>query len=44
MCGPRAGRDPGVMFNTTLPATTPPVVTAACDWPYIDCPDWDQLP
>jgi hypothetical protein len=44
MCGPRVGRDRGVMFRTTLPATTPPGVSAACDSPYFDCPDGDPLP
>ena len=44
MCDPGAGRDRGVMFRTTLPAMTPPGVTAACQWPYIDSPDWDPQP
>jgi hypothetical protein len=41
MCRHRAGRDRGLMVRTTLPAITPPGVTAACDWPYVDCPDWE---
>ena len=44
MCLPGAGRDRGVMFRTTLPAISPPGVTAVCDWPYIDCPNGDPLP
>jgi hypothetical protein len=45
MCDLGAGRDRCVMFRTTiLPSTTPPGVTAACEWPYVDCPDWEPLP
>ena len=44
MWAPVSGRDRGVMFRTTPHATAhvaPSGVTAACNWPYIDSPDWD---